>query len=206
MKPLTEATLREGIAVLAGRDADLASVVERHGRPPMWDREPGFATLLKTILEQQVSVASAAAAYDRLLEVVGVLTPDSFLAQDDAMLRRVGFSRQKTRYGRILAEALRNGSFDLQAVGRLDDDAARDVLTTLTGIGFWTADTYLLMALRRPDVWPAGDVALQAAVQDVKGLPARPTHDEMVDLAVAWRPWRAVAARLLWFHYLGGRP
>ena len=206
MKPLTEATLREGIAVLAGRDADLASVVERHGRPPMWDREPGFATLLKTILEQQVSVASAAATYDRLLEVVGVLTPDSFLAQDDAMLRRVGFSRQKTRYGRILAEALRNGSLDLQAVARLDDDAARDVLTTLTGIGLWTADTYLLMALLRPDVWPAGDVALQAAVQDVKGLPARPTHDEMVDLAEAWRPWRAVAARILWFHYLGGRP
>ena len=206
MKPLTEATLREGIAVLAGRDADLASVVERHGRPPMWDREPGFATLLKTILEQQVSVASAAATYDRLLEVVGVLTPDSFLAQDDAMLRRVGFSRQKTRYGRILAEALRNGSLDLQAVERLDDDAARDVLTTLSGIGLWTADTYLLMALLRPDVWPAGDVALQAAVQDVKGLPARPTHDEMVDLAEAWRPWRAVAARILWFHYLGGRP
>ncbi len=206
MKPLTEATLREGIAVLAGRDADLASVVERHGRPPMWDREPGFATLLKTILEQQVSVASAAATYDRLLEVVGILTPDSFLAQDDVMLRRVGFSRQKTRYGRILAEALRNGSLDLQAVERLDDDAARDVLTTLSGIGPWTADTYLLMALLRPDVWPAGDVALQAAVQDVKGLPARPTHDEMVDLAEAWRPWRAVAARILWFHYLGGRP
>ena len=206
MKPLTEATLREGIAVLAGRDADLASVVERHGRPPMWDREPGFATLLKTILEQQVSVASAAATYDRLLEVVGVLTPDSYLAQDDVMLRRVGFSRQKTRYGRILAEALRNGSLDLQAVARLDDDAARDVLTTLTGIGLWTADTYLLMALLRPDVWPAGDVALQAAVQDMKGLQARPTHDEMVDLGEAWRPWRAVAARILWFHYLGGRP
>ena len=206
MKPLTEATLREGIAGLARRDADLASVVERHGPPPMWDREPGFATLLKTILEQQVSVASAAAAFDRLLEVVGILTPDSFLAQDDVMLRRVGFSRQKTRYGRILAEALRNGSLDHEAVERLDDDAARDVLTTLSGIGLWTADTYLLMALLRPDVWPAGDVALQAAVQDVKGLQARPTHDEMVDLGEAWRPWRAVAARILWFHYLGGRP
>jgi DNA-3-methyladenine glycosylase II len=205
LQGLTKSTLEEAVAVLAARDPDLRRVVERVGPPPLWDREPGFATLLKTILEQQVSLASAAAAYDRLLETVGALTPEAFLAQDDATLRQVGFSRQKTRYGRILAEALLNGSLDLEAVGRLRDDEARAALTALTGIGLWTADTYLLMALHRPDVWPAGDIALQAAVADLKGLPARPSPDEMIELAEPWRPWRAVAARILWFHYLDGQ-
>lgn len=205
LKGLTESTLGEAVVILAGRDHDLRLVVDRFGPPPLWDREPGFATLLKTILEQQVSLASAAAAYDRLLEVVDVLTPEAFLAQGDATLRQVGFSRQKTRYGRILARALLDGSLDLEAVGRLRDDEARAALTALTGIGLWTADTYLLMALRRPDVWPVGDIALQAAVADLKGLPARPSADEMIELAETWRPWRGVAARILWFHYLDGR-
>ena len=205
MNRLTEATLQEGVTELAGRDPDLGRAVDRYGPPPLWDRKPGFATLLKTILEQQVSLASAAAAFDRLMEVVGVLTPESFLAQDDATLRQAGFSRQKARYGRILSSALMDESLDLEVIGDLGDDEAREALTALTGIGLWTADTYLLMALRRPDVWPAGDIALQAAVADLKGLPARPSPEEMIELAEAWRPWRAVAARILWFHYLDGR-
>ncbi|MDR9450383.1 MAG: DNA-3-methyladenine glycosylase 2 family protein [Acidimicrobiia bacterium] len=205
MSRLTEVSLAAGVAFLVERDPDLAGVVERFGSPPLWDRGPGFPTLLKTVLEQQVSLASAAAAYGRLLEVVDSLTPEAFLALDDLTLRQVGFSRQKTHYGRVLAQALLDGSLDLTALEDLDDREARDALTSLKGIGRWTADTYLLMALLRPDVWPAGDIALQAAVQDVKGLPARPTHDEMIDLAEVWRPWRAVAARILWFHYLEGR-
>ncbi len=202
---LTEASLAEGVAVLAERDHHLAGAVDHYGPPPLWDRRPGFPTLLKTVLEQQVSLASAAAAYGRLLEVVGVLTPGTFLGLDDVTLRQVGFSRQKTRYGRVLADALLDGSLDLDALEHLDDREARDALTSLKGIGPWTADTYLLMALLRPDVWPAGDIALQAAVQDLKVLSARPSHDEMIELAEDWRPWRAVAARILWFHYLGGQ-
>jgi DNA-3-methyladenine glycosylase II len=127
------------------------------------------------------------------------------LTLNDVRLREVGFSRQKAGYGRFLAAALIDGTFDLAAVADLSDDQARRQLIGLRGVGSWTADTYLLMALGRPDVWPAGDIALQTAARDVKGLPARPSHDEMVALAEGWRPWRAIAARILWFHYLGGR-
>jgi DNA-3-methyladenine glycosylase II len=145
---LTDKSLSAGVADLIDRDPDLARAVAQYGPPPLWDRRPGFATLLKTILEQQVSLASAAAAFNRLVGVVGSLTPESFLALDDTVLRQAGFSRQKTRYGRILAEALLDGSLDLDAIGHMDDEQARASLTSLTGIGLWTADTYLLMALR----------------------------------------------------------
>lgn len=168
----------------------------------MWAREPGFPTLVHIILEQQVSLASARAAYDRLLAVVSPLTPGRFLELDDARLRAIGFSRQKTAYGRYLAQALLNGQLDLDALGAMDDAAVRSALTQIKGIGPWTADIYLLMALRRPDVWPSGDLALAAAVQSIKGLAARPVPDELQALGENWRPWRAVAARLLWHHYL----
>jgi DNA-3-methyladenine glycosylase II len=204
LKRLTEAALTEAAAALAERDPDLGGVVARYGPPPMWERPPGFPTLLKTILEQQVSLVSAAAAYRRLLDTMGELTPASFMALDDTTLRAVGFSRQKARYGRVLAEALLDGSLDLDQLEHEDDNTVRSALTSLTGIGSWTADTYLLMALGRPDIWPAGDVALQSAVQDLKGLPIRPSAERMDELAAVWRPWRAVAARILWFHYLGG--
>lgn len=204
MIALTQVALEDAVGLLAAQDPDLGRAVRQFGVPPLWGREPGFATLLRIILEQQVSLASADAAYGRLVETVGLLTPEAFLALDDATLRAVGFSRQKTRYGRLLAESLLDGSLDLEAMSGLEDDPAREALTSLTGIGPWTADTYLLMALGRPDVWPAADIALQAATQDLKGLAARPSTEEMVDLAEPWRPWRAVAARILWFHYLGG--
>ncbi|MGZ8754937.1 MAG: DNA-3-methyladenine glycosylase family protein [Acidimicrobiia bacterium] len=198
--------LAEGTAILSARDPDLAATVRRFGPPPMWARKPGFATLLQIILEQQVSLASARAAYDRLRAVIPAVTPENFLTLDDATLRKAGFSRQKAGYGRFLASALVGGSLDLAVIAELPDEQARDTLIGLRGVGPWTADTYLLIALGRPDVWPAGDIALQAAVRDVKGMPTRPSHDEMVEVAEAWRPWRSVAARILWFHYLGGRP
>lgn len=204
MKLLEEATLAEGVAVLSKRDRDLAEIVHRFGPPPLWARNPGFATLLQIILEQQVSLASARAAYGRLAAAVPAVTPHNFLVLDDVTLREVGFSRQKAGYGRTLASALIDGTLDLAGLVRLPDEAARDALVGLKGVGPWTADTYLLMALGRPDVWPAGDVALQAALREVKQLQHRPSHDEMVELAEGWRPWRAVAARILWFHYLGG--
>jgi len=168
----------------------------------MWAREPGFPTLLHIILEQQVSLASAKAAYNRLLAAVSLLTPDRFLELDDAALKAIGFSRQKTAYGRDLALAIIEGRLDLDALEVMDDATARSELIKIKGIGLWTADIYLLMALRRPDIWPRGDLALAVAVQQVKRLPACPTSDELDELGAAWRPWRAVAARLLWHHYL----
>jgi DNA-3-methyladenine glycosylase II len=168
----------------------------------MWNRRPGFSTLLHIILEQQVSLASARAAFDRLRAAASPLTPARFLEFDDAQLKAIGFSRQKTAYGRHLAQSLMEGHFKLTALKKMDDATARAELLKLKGIGPWTADIYLLMALRRPDVWPSGDLALAVAVQKVHRLPARPTPDELEEVGAAWRPWRAIAARVLWHYYL----
>ncbi len=168
----------------------------------MWLREPGFATLVHIVLEQQVSLASARAAYRRLQVLLSPMTPRGFLALSDASLRSAGFSRQKTRYCRCLATAIVDGSLRLDEVAGMGDDSARDMLSSVTGIGCWTADIYLLMALRRPDIWPSGDLALQIAAQQVLGLDSRPTVTEFEALGHPWRPWRGVAARILWHHYL----
>lgn len=201
-EPLDEARMAVAAHELAARDPDLAAIVARFGPPPLWARPPGFSTLIYIILEQQVSLASARAAYDRLLALADPLTPVSFLALDDAALRAAGFSRQKTAYGRHLAQAVLSGQLDLEALAGLDDEDVRARLTAVKGIGRWTADVYLLMALLRPDVWPIGDLALVTAVQRLKRLEQRPSGETMIDMGEAWRPWRAVAARLFWVHYL----
>lgn len=198
-------TLHAAAAELAARDARLAAILVRHGSPPLWSREPGFPTLLHIILEQQVSLASARAAFDKLLTVAAPLTPERFLELDDVTLKAVGFSRQKARYGRELAAALLSGSLDLDTIAEMEDDAARTALMRVKGIGRWTADIYLLMALLRPDIWPAGDLALTVAAVETLGLPAAPAQAELAELAAAWQPWRAVAARLLWHAYLKKR-
>ncbi len=200
--PLTEASLHHAVAELARRDGDLARIVERHGPPPLWAREPGFATLILLILEQQVSLASARAAFNRLEASIGAVTPAGVLALSDEEMRTVGFSRQKSGYARALAEAVVAGRFDPAQLAALDDDGVRSALTAIKGIGPWTAEIYLLMVLRRPDAWPVGDLALATAAQQVKRLAQRPTPADLLALAEAWRPWRAVAARLLWHHYL----
>lgn len=202
---LDEPVLHAATLVLARQDPDLAAIVERHGPPPLWAREPGFATLLHIVLEQQVSLASARAAFDRLLARIGTPAPEAFLALGDADLLAIGFSRQKARYGRLLAAAIADGSFALDAIAALPDQAARAALLARTGVGPWTADIYLLMALRRPDIWPDGDLALVTSLASVKELPARPDAIQARRLAEAWRPWRAVAARLLWHDYLARR-
>lgn len=200
--PLTETSLHAAVEELAHRDADLAHIVERIGPPPLWARAPGFPTLVLLILEQQVSLASARAAFNRLEAALGAVTPTNVLSLSDAALRNIGFSRQKTGYVRTLATTIQSGAFDPDHLTDLDDDDVRRALTAIKGIGPWTAEIYLLMALRRPDAWPVGDLALAAAAQQVKGLPQRPTPADLTALAEAWRPWRAVAARLLWHHYL----
>ena len=202
---LTAATLSTAVEVLAERDADLAGIVARHGLPPLWDRTPGFPTLLHIVLEQQVSLASAGAAFDRLRAAADPLTPARFLELSDAELLAIGFSRQKARYGRALADASDSGALDLEALEALDDDAVHATLQSLPGIGPWTSSVYLLMVLLRPDLWPVGDIALAAAVGEVKGLGRRPGPDEMAELGEAWRPWRSVAARLFWHDYLSRR-
>ena len=183
-------------------DPDLVRLVDQLGPPPDWAREPGFPTLIHIILEQQVSLASALAAFQRLSEVAAPLTPASFLALNDETLRQVGFSRQKTRYGRELAQAIKTGTLDLEALSSLDDATVHAQLTQIKGIGSWTANVYLLMVLRRPDVWPVGDLALRVAVGRVKGLANRPTRDEVQAIGEAYRPHRSLATRLFWHHYL----
>ena len=206
MALLSEANLPGAVDALAAQDADLARLVSVVGYPPLWAREPGFATLVLMILEQQVSLASARATFVRLETVAGGITPAALLALDDPQLRAAGLSRQKSGYVRGLAAAVEQGDCDLELLTVLDDQSVRARLTALKGIGEWTAELYLLMALRRPDAWPAGDLALARALQQVKRLEQRPTAADQIALAEAWRPWRAVAARLLWQFYLARRP
>ena len=202
MKKLNTNSLMQAVNALAGSDDELARVVSTYGPPPLWEREAGFHTLIHIILEQQVSLASAQAAYNRLTQAVNPLTPAGFMVLTDEELLKIGFSRQKTSYGRELAAAILNGSLDLPGLDNLGDEEAKAQLMKVKGIGAWTANIYLLMALGRPDIWPSGDLALLIALQRVKGLPGRPTMEDALKISATWQPWRAVAARLLWHFYL----
>ena len=202
---LNENVFAQGVRVLANADAHLAEVLEKYGPPPLWVRDPGFPTLVYIILEQQVSLASARAAYQRLQQEVNPLTPGRFLTLTGRELKRIGFSRQKALYARLLAEEIAKRRLDLKNLDSLADQDAHNKLTALKGIGNWTADIYLLSALRRPDIWPVGDLALATAVQEVKRLRQRPSPQKLEKMSAPWKPWRAVAARLFWHHYLSKR-
>ena len=193
------------VASLCERDLDLEGSFQQFGPPPHWQRAPGFPTLIQIILEQQVSLASARAVFDKLNALRGInnrLTPKRFLQLDDATLKGCGFSRQKARYSRLLAEAVINRAIVLEDLEQQEDDEVRQQLCALKGIGPWTADVYLLMALDRPDLWPIGDIALQEGVRLIKGLDKRPVGEDMLNIAEPWRPYRSVAARMVWHHYL----
>ncbi|HEY3910933.1 MAG TPA: DNA-3-methyladenine glycosylase 2 family protein [Stellaceae bacterium] len=196
--------LAGGIAALAAEPV-FAAILERAGPPRFRRRRNGFATLLHIILEQQVSIDAAAAMHRRLSGLCRPLTPDAFLALDDATLRACGFSRQKMGYGRQLAEKVHGGVFDFARLAAVDDAAAHAALVALNGIGRWSAEIYLIFALGRPDIWPAADLGLQIAVGERLGLAARPTEPELRQLGEAWRPWRSVAACLFWQSYLHDR-
>lgn len=202
---LTPESFQRGLRILARRDPDLRRIVKQFGPPPMWTRKPGFSTLIFLILEQQVSLASARAAMNRLLAAASPLTPSRFLELDDVALKTIGFSRQKTAYGRYLAQTILEGRLNLGALNKMNDDAVRAELIKIKGIGRWTADNYLLMALRRSNVFPSGDLALAVAVQQVKRLKTRPTPKQLDAIGLRWQPWRAVATRLLWHYYLSTR-
>jgi DNA-3-methyladenine glycosylase II len=202
-------SLKLAVEALAGADPDLAGIVDRNGPPPLWAREPSFETLVNIILEQQVSLGSAAAALVRLRAALGIgasapIDPSAVTALGEEAMRTAGLTRQKARYLAGLAADVSTGRLDLEAIAAAPDDDARAALIEVTGIGRWTADIYLLMALGRPDIWPDGDLALAAAMRRAKRLAALPSRDDQRSIAEAWRPWRAVAARILWHAYLSG--
>lgn len=194
-------TMEEALAELGRRDPDIARAHREAGLPALRRREPGFATLLDIILAQQLSAASAAAIRKRLLEATGAMAPERFLALSDERLRAIGFSRQKILYGRGLAEAILERRLDLPRVHRMDDEEAVAAITALKGLGRWSAEVYLLFALKRPDIWPADDLAVMVAVKRLKRLRSRPDRKRMLAIAEPWRPWRSYAARLMWHYY-----
>ena len=202
---LNKKSFIKAVEYLEGRDRQLKRVVSKFGSPPFLKREEGFKTLIYIILEQQVSLASAKAAYEKLVEKIGSVTPVNFLKLSDAELKLIGFSRQKTSYGRNLAEAIIAERLNLTELSDLNDAQAKEQLMNIKGIGPWTASIYLLMALGRPDIWPNGDIALASAVQKLKGVASRPSFEELNRMSLKWKPWRAVAARILWHYYLSDR-
>jgi DNA-3-methyladenine glycosylase II len=202
---LHRASLLSAVRRLARGDRRLARLVAQYGAPPLWSRRPGFASLLRIILEQQVSLASAQALYHRLATTVQQVEPASVLALGMAGLRGLGLTRQKAGYACGLAEQVLGRQLALDRLGRYDDDEACEHLMRVRGIGPWTANIYLLMALRRPDIWPPGDLALHKALGSLHGSTRVPSSGEAEQLAARWRPLRAVAARILWHAYLAER-
>ena len=204
-RQLTHESLRQGVHALTARDSDLAAVVERFGPPPMWGRRPEFATLVRIIIEQQVSLAAARTMYKRLQASTGPVTPSSVHEIGVDGMRALGFTGQKASYCVGLAESILSGKLDLGRVARAEVHAGRAMLQTVRGLGRWSVDIYFLMALRRPDIWPHGDLALADATHKVKRLPARPDYRSLTAMAEQWTPLRSVAARILWHHYLSTR-
>ncbi|HVQ39731.1 MAG TPA: hypothetical protein VMS31_19480 [Pyrinomonadaceae bacterium] len=199
---LTEITLARAAKILAKRDQDLASILGRLGPPPLWARPPGFPTLVNIILEQQVSLASAASIFARLQKNVVPFRPARMIELGEVHLKSQGLTRQKTAYCLDLAQALQDKRLPLSRLDRMSDEQVRSALKSVKGIGSWSADVYLLMALLRADIWPAADLALAVAVQQLKQLDVRPDPNQLIEMAEAWRPYRSVAARMLWQFYL----
>jgi DNA-3-methyladenine glycosylase II len=204
-RALTREALAEGVRVLSRRDPDLAALAARNGLPPMWARRPGFPTLVHIVLEQQVSIVAARSLFRRVSASLGGMTPERVAGRGILGLHRLGLTRQKASYCHALAHAVLDGSLSLTGIARGDDHAGRSALLALRGIGPWSADIYYLMALRRPDIWPAGDLALAVALHEVKRLRRRPDAGRQLEMSAGWAPWRSVAARLLWHYYLTTR-
>jgi DNA-3-methyladenine glycosylase II len=205
VKNVSERNIGKICRELAAADGTLAIVFEKYGAPPLWDRPAGFGTLLNIILEQQVSLASAKACFDKLTAHLGDVNPAALLTLSDADLKTIGFSRQKTAYARHLSEAIIDKHINLDGLHKLSDTDVKAELIKLKGVGEWTSDIYLLMALLRPDVMPRGDIALHEAYRKLTGAEKRPSSDEFIAMTEKWKPYRSVAARLLWHFYLSER-
>ncbi|MEO5997397.1 MAG: DNA-3-methyladenine glycosylase 2 family protein [Chitinophagaceae bacterium] len=190
---------------LAEKDPHLQSILQQYGHPPIWRRPASFASIIHIILEQQVSLASAKAALEKLKEKIGTITAPKLLLLSDAELRACYFSRQKTTYARSLAEAIVTKKLQLGKLGNCPDEEIRTELKKIKGIGDWTVDVYLLFVLQRADIFPTGDLAMMNALKNIKQLPKQVTKESILEIAEAWRPHRSLATMILWHHYIKSR-
>lgn len=204
MVGLTKRSYSQAVDVLIAGDKDLAEIVQRCGAPPLVSRPAGFKTLVYIIFEQQVSLASAKATLEKVAGLLPEFSEENYLKLSDEALRAAGVSRQKMRYTRLVAEAIISGDLPIRSLGRKSDAQGRALLTAITGIGNWTADVYLMIALRRPDLWPIGDLALVKALAEVKGVTGKPDAVWLEQMGERYRPFRSVATSIFWRHYLAG--
>ncbi len=191
--------------LLSKKDKHLKAIINEHGYPPMWTRKEGFETLILTILEQQVSLASAFAAYKKLKAKIGVVTPAKILAMSNEELRECYFTRQKQVYAKELATAVATKKLQLKKFSEMTDEEVRTRLTAIKGIGNWTTDVYLMHALQRTDLFPLGDIALVNSLKETKQLHPHISKEEMLAIAEPWRPYRTIAAMILWHAYIKKR-
>lgn len=197
-----ETTFIQYCNILAKRDKHLRHIIDTYSYPPVWKRKQSFETLIHIILEQQVSLASAKAALNKLKEKIGTVTPKKVLSLTDEELKACYFSRQKTVYARQLAEAILNKQLNLKKLSFSPDDIIRAELKKIKGIGDWTIDVYLMMVLQRTDLFPLGDIALVNSLKETKNLHRQITKEELLIIADKWKPYRTVAAFILWHSYL----
>jgi DNA-3-methyladenine glycosylase II len=202
LNTFSPASFRSRCDEVVRSDNDLATIIRSHGYPPMWNRPNTFETLVHIILEQQVSLASALAALNKLREYIGEVTPNKVLLLSDQELKACYFSRQKTGYVKFLAESVVSRHIDLKTLAGLPDDEIRATLTALKGIGNWTVDVYLIFALQRADIFPLGDLAAINALKRIKQLPKDTLRDSLLPIIDRWKPHRTIATMLLWHFYL----
>ena len=202
---MTPKFTRDALDDVAARDDDLRAALAEFDYPAPRNREPGFGTLISIIIGQQVSTHAAAAIRGRLETVVDPLTPETFLAAGNEVLRNIGLSKRKVEYGRGLAEAMLEGTLDTNRLSKLNNEDVATAITGIRGLGQWSADIYMLFALGRADAWPLDDLAIQVAMQRLKNMRKRPNRKRMESVARRWRPYRGVVALFLW-HYYNGAP
>ena len=190
---------------LSRKDADLKFILKTYGYPPIWTRSNSFATLIHIILEQRVSLASARAAYDKLKEKLGAITPKKLITLSDKEMKACYFSRQKIVYARHLAEAVISGKISLKNFPSHTEDEIRNQLKQIKGIGDWTVDVYLMFALQRTNIFPIGDLAMMKALKEVKKFPAHISVEEILEIAEGWKPFRSIATIILWHYYIQKR-
>jgi DNA-3-methyladenine glycosylase II len=200
--PLNDESLARAAKYLAKRDRELASILKAVGPPPLWGRRAGFSTLVNIILEQQVSLASAASMFARMKQNIIPFHARRMIELGEGHLKSLGLTRQKTAYCLDLAQSLTHKRLRLSRLSRMSDADAKAALMEIKGFGSWSADVYLLMVLLRADIFPATDLALITAVTKLKQLRSRPTPNQFLEMAELWRPYRSVAARMLWQYYL----
>ncbi len=205
MSTFHEKNFNRFCTILGKKDPAIKIIISQHGYPPVWTRSNTFASLIHIILEQQVSLASAKAAFVKLKSHIGAITPQKILKLTDAELRACYFSRQKTVYARELAQAIISKKINLKKLSVLPDEEVRQELKKIKGIGDWTVDIYLLFVLQRCDVFPTGDLAMMNALKEVKKLSKQTSREDIIELAESWRPYRSIATYLLWHHYIKTR-